>query len=159
MIIEVKLKGLKMKKRRFTLIISIIFVFFMAGMTFMAETIYHKQLPQVEVKALSYTEFKIEYVMKDGVTTTTDTVAKLGVPKEVYQQEKVLAIYQDEVNGRTSTYVREVELELGDENETHYEVLSTNTYFGMVDTALKLVVKSSEELTDGDEVYILDIDK
>lgn len=138
-----------MKTKKIPIILTFLFFAAMVFLSLSARAIHYRMIPNVTVSRLTKETFDSEHFLSDGITTMTRTEQLLAIPKELYDSGEIYVLTSAEKNGDTRTFVKAIDLEIGKENEGYYEV--TNRFF---DQKLRFVIKSSEDIEDGDEVYV-----
>lgn len=131
-----------MMKKRFVLIILVLFYAGMFLMTWMARTLHEAGLPHVGVAELDY-----------GLFTDEEGNDSFGVtlPKKWYQGGELYKIDVVRINNEYRTVAKRVDsLELGMENDEYYQVKNG---LGARD---QIIIHGLDGVTDGCEVYIVE---
>lgn len=139
-----------MKIKKIVVIFSVFFYGAMIVLTFFARKIHYTMIPNVAVSRLTRVNFEYEYMLADGLTKRTEIKQCIGIPKEIYDRNEIYMIKTGVKNGDLRTFVQKLDVNVGMENETYYEVLNEFT-----DRNLRIVVESDRELHDGDEVVVV----
>lgn len=138
--------GMKMKK--ITLVVTVLFLVVMLFLTVGARKIHIASLPKVTVSSLEMVRFEVEQGEESKEKSSTVEFS-LGLPKELYDEQKIFVISMEVVNGEERSIAREVyNLVLGRENKDCYEVVEGITSLDQV------ILSEDESIQDGDEVYI-----
>ena len=126
----------------------IIFFSFMLILSTFARDIHNYLIPNVSVKRLSQEEFPVTFTIEGGQEIISYK-KKLAIPKEIYDKGEIYAITEKYINGEKRNAARRIFLEVGDEYEGFYEVVSG------ISTSDFVITDSNKPLAEGDEVYLL----
>jgi len=126
--------------------LTVLFFTVMAVLTVTARSVHNASLPHVTVDNPVRTAFTFTYTDEEGNTGET-AQKRLSIPKELAGQP-VYIVYEDMKNGEKRTFVQEVFVETGMENEAFVEVISG------LSREDRIVVAADKNLWDGAEVYV-----
>ncbi len=134
-------------RKKFLIIITVIFFTTMLFLSLFAEQIHNSGLPEVTVSRPETRTFEESYTDENGETYTFYT-EKTALSKE--QLEKgVYVLYFAEKNGTKRSFVRLTQVVTGAENDGYFEIISGINY------GEKIVTSSTTELYDGAEVVVV----
>lgn len=166
--------GCTMRAKRITIIVCAFFYIILLTLTFSARRIHNASLPRVTVINLEFERFedKVEAegferepslgndpLDKDNKGKNNDTgnsnrnrmnfKLSVGIPKELYENNKIYIIRREIVNGEERNIAREAtNLEVGQSNDKFYEVIRGLSSLDQV------VLTGHELIQDGSEVYV-----
>ncbi len=134
-------------RKKFLIIITVIFFTTMLFLSLFAEQMHNAALPKVTVSRPETRAFEETFTDEKGETYTFYT-EKTALSKE--QLEKgVYVLYFAEKNGTKRSFVRLTQVVTGTENDGYFEIISGINY------GEKIVTSSTTELYDGAEVVVV----